>query len=61
MGGVTSVFKTATGEGKRAEEYSRQTRTSPADVVCTIHVNVTRSLFTWMFLDFLERLQGFPD
>ncbi|KAF8581082.1 peptidase C14 [Ramaria rubella] len=33
MTGVTSIFKTATGGGKKAEEYSRQTRTSPADVI----------------------------
>ncbi|KAF8518458.1 peptidase C14, caspase domain-containing protein [Gautieria morchelliformis] len=33
MSGVSSIFKTATGEGKKAEEYARRTRTSPADVI----------------------------
>jgi hypothetical protein len=35
MSGVSSVFKSTTGGGKKAEEISRQTRTSPADVVCS--------------------------
>jgi hypothetical protein len=38
MSGVSSVFKTATGEGKKADDYARRTRTSPADVVCGISV-----------------------
>jgi len=33
MSGMSSVFKSATGSGKKADEYSRQTRTSPADVI----------------------------
>ncbi|TFK45832.1 peptidase C14 [Heliocybe sulcata] len=37
MGGVLSsamgIFKTATGNGKKAEQYARATRTSPADVI----------------------------
>lgn len=37
MGGVMKsamgIFKTATGNTKKAEDYSRATRTSPADVV----------------------------
>ncbi|KZT42184.1 peptidase C14 [Sistotremastrum suecicum HHB10207 ss-3] len=31
--GVTSLFKTATGNNAKAEQYARATRTSPADVI----------------------------
>ena len=31
--GVTGLFKVATGKEKKAEEYARATRTSPADCV----------------------------
>jgi len=31
--GVTGLIKTATGNNKKAEDYSRATRTSPADVI----------------------------
>lgn len=36
MSGVTSVFKTATGQTQKAEAYARQTRTSAADAVCYV-------------------------
>jgi hypothetical protein len=31
--GIGSLIKTATGGQKKADEYARQTRTSPADVI----------------------------
>jgi hypothetical protein len=31
--GVTGLFKTATGSTQKADAYTKQTRTSPADVV----------------------------
>ena len=36
MQGVTGLFKTATGGSQKANEYAKQTRTSPADVVRTV-------------------------
>jgi len=33
MSGVSSLFKTASGSNQKAENYAKQTRTSPADVI----------------------------
>lgn len=38
MSGVSSLFKTASGSNKKAEDYAKQTRTSPADVVSAFHI-----------------------
>ncbi|THG96767.1 hypothetical protein EW145_g7720 [Phellinidium pouzarii] len=48
--GAMGLFKTATGNTQKVEQYARQTRTSPADVNCVL-----------LDLDLLERLQGFAD
>ena len=44
MGGVLKgamgLFKTATGNTQKAEEYSKKTRTSPADVVSFCSINL---------------------
>jgi hypothetical protein len=62
MGGVSSVFKSATGQSQKAEEYARRTRTSPADAVCSASVSChSLSLHRSISPDFLEWVQRLTD
>lgn len=42
ISGVSSLFKTATGSTKKADDHAKRTRTSPADVVSEL-------VFLWDF------------
>lgn len=60
MGGVLKgamgLFKTATGQTQKAEEYARRTRTSPADAVSTVLYSIG-TFVDRVPSDIVERMQ----
>jgi len=65
MGGLLKggmgILKAAGGGAQKADEYTKKTRTSPADVVSTrFSGNKTLSYLPGV-VDLLERLQGFSN
>lgn len=64
MGGLLKggmgVLRAATGGAQKAGEYTKKTRTSPADVVCS-RLGGDVSLDSLSVVDLLEWLQGFSN